>query len=283
MCGQPEGEPVLMELLVLVAAGYITLVGMLYVGQRALMHHPEALAPNPRDHAVPEMSAVRIPVEEGLEIFAWWHAPTEPGRPVLVYLHGNADHIGDRDYKARIMIDAGFGMLLVTWRYNAGAGGSFSEGALLEDGRAALTFVRAKGIPAEQLVLYGESLGTGVAVALAAETDIGALVLETPYTSIADVAQSRYWYVPAKWLTRDRFDAMARIGAVRAPILMFHGDADATIPIRFARRLFDAAPEPKEGHFIPGAGHADLYDYGAGTLVVDFVERHVGREPAVAS
>ena len=268
-----------MEFVVLVAAGYILLVGALYFGQRSLMHHPEPLAPHPRDHAAPEMSPVRIPVAAGLEIYAWWHPPPEPERPVLIYLHGNADHIGDRDYKARIMIDSGFGMLLVTWRYNAGAGGRFSEQALLEDGRAALAFARERGIPGEQIVLYGESLGTGIAVALAAGTDIGALVLETPYSSIADVAQSRYWYTPAKWLTRDRFDAMAHIGAVRAPVLVFHGDADATIPIRFAKRLFEAAPEPKEGHFIPGAGHADLYDYGAGVLVVDFVERHVGRRP----
>jgi len=268
-----------MEFLVLAVAGYLALLGILYFGQRSLMHHPEPLVPDPRDHAAPEMSPVRIPVEDGLEIYAWWHPPAEPDRPVLVYFHGNADHIGDRDYKARMMIDAGFGLLLVTWRYNAGTGGKFSEQALLADATAALGFVRDKGHAPGRIVLYGESLGTGVAVALAAEADIGALVLETPYSSIADIAQSRYWYMPAKLLTRDRFDAMASIGKVRAPILVFHGDADATIPIRFARRLFEAAPEPKEGHFIPGAGHADLYDYGAGDLVVDFVERQMAREP----
>ena len=97
--------------------------------------------------------------------------------------------------------------------------------------------------------------------------------METPYSSIAEVAHGRYWFVLAKWLVRDRYDSLARIGNVRAPILLFHGDADNTIPIRFGERLYDAAPEPKEGHFFPGGSHTDLYDHGAGELVMDFMDR----------
>ena len=99
--------------------------------------------------------------------------------------------------------------------------------------------------------------------------------LETPYSSLAEVAQRHYWYVPAKWLVRDRYDSMARIGRVRAPILLLHGDADAVIPLRFAKRLFDAAPEPKEARYFPGGGHTDLYDLGAGPVVVDFIGRRL--------
>jgi len=224
------------------------------------------------------MRAIRVPVGGGIEVLCWWHPPETERSPVVVYFHGNAGHIGERGYKVRHMIDAGYGVLLTTYRYNAQAGGKPSEDLLLADGRALVDHVEALGIAPERLVLYGESLGTGIAVALAGERNVGALVLETPYSTLAEVAQSHYWYVPAKWLVRDRYDSMTRIGKVRAPILLLHGDADVTIPIRFAKRLFEAAPEPKESRFFPGGGHTDLYDHGAARLVVDFIERRVASD-----
>ncbi len=266
--------------LALAAGGYVTLVTVLYLGQRLLLYRRDHTVPEPRDHGVAEMEAVRIPVGDGIEILSWWHPPREPGRPVVVYFHGNAGHIGERGYKARRMIDAGFGVLLAGYRYNAGAGGAPSEAALLSDARIAMQHVLDLGYEMERLVLYGESLGSGIAVALAADHDVAGLILETPYSSIAEVAQAHYWYTPAKWLIRDRYDSMGRIGRVRAPILLFHGDADKTVPVRFARRLLEAAPKPTQAHFLPGGGHTDLYDLGVGDLVIDFLERQVPAVPA---
>lgn len=262
-----------MEILIAAAAGYALLVGGLYFGQRALMYHPDQTVPEPRDHEVPEMQPVRIAAGGGVEILAWWHPPRNPARHTVLYFHGNAGHIGERGYKARAMIDAGCGVLLAGYRYNAGSGGAPGENALIADGRAAMRHVLDQGISLDSIVVYGESLGSGIAVVLAAENRVGGLILETPYSSIAEVAQARYWFTPAKWLVRDRFDSMARIGRVRAPILILHGDADTTIPIKFAKRLFAAAPDPKEAHFLPGGSHTDLYDLGADRLVVDFLER----------
>jgi fermentation-respiration switch protein FrsA (DUF1100 family) len=259
----------------LAAGGYTVLVAALYLGQRALLYRPDDTVPDLHAHGVADMTAVRIPVGNGVESLAWWRPPRESGWPVVVYFHGNAGHIGERAYKARRMIDAGFGVLLAGYRYNAGSGGAPSEAALLADGQTIMRYVMDQGYAMEQLVPYGESLGSGIAVALAADNGVGGLILETPYSSIADVAQAIYWFTPAKWLIRDRYDSMARIGRVRAPILLFHGDADTTIPIRFARRLHGAAPEPKEAHFLPGGGHTDLYDLGAGELVIDFLERRM--------
>ncbi|UCH73084.1 MAG: alpha/beta hydrolase [Rhodospirillales bacterium] len=265
--------------LVLCLGGYAALVAALYAGQRALMYYPDATVPEPADHEVPDMTVVKIPVGEGIESLAWWHPPTEPTGPIVVYFHGNAGHIGERGYKARAMIDAGYGVLLAGYRYNAGAGGKPSEPTLIADGATAMRHVLDLGYGKEQLVLYGESLGSGIAVALAAEHDVAGLILETPYSSVADVAQSRYWYTPAKWLIWDSYDSMARIGRVRAPILLFHGTRDETIPIRFARLLHEAAPEPKEAHFFPGGAHTDLYDHGAARLVIDFLERRAATAP----
>ena len=140
--------------------------------------------------------------------------------------------------------------------------------------------VADRGIPPARLVLYGESLGSGVAVRMAAElaatAPAGAVVLEAPFTSAAAVAQRHYFYLPAWWLVRDRYDSLARIGAIAAPLLVFHGERDRTVPVHFGRRLLAAATEPKESVFFAHAGHNDLYDHGAGAAVLDFVARRLG-------
>ncbi len=266
-----------MFFLVGVIVGYVLLVAALFVSQRSLLYHADSSTPEPDQYGLEQMQAVRIPAEGGVELFAWWRAPTAAEKPVLVYFHGNAGNIGYRADKVRDFIEAGFGVLLVTWRYNAGSGGKPSEASLFADGRAALAFATSAGVADERVVLYGESLGSGIAVALATEHRVGAVVLEAPYTSIAEVAQHHYWYVPAKWLVRDRFDSRSRIGRVSAPIMVIHGERDRIIPVRFGRRLFDAAPDPKEAHFIANAGHEDLFDHGAARLILAFVAQHVGQ------
>ena len=113
------------------------------------------------------------------------------------------------------------------------------------------------------------------AVALAVDHDIAALVLEAPFTSVAEVAQCHFPYVPASRMVVDRFDSLSRIGKVRAPILVLHGERDRVVPVRYGRALFDAAPEPKEGWFAPEAGHEDLARYGSLDVVVGFINRRL--------
>lgn len=267
----------MMSILLYAGGAWIAIIGIMYLGQRSMIYFPDNSEPHPHDHELPQMESIRIAVEDTVEILAWWHAPADHSHPVLVYFHGNAGHIGERGYKIREMVEAGYGVLLATYRYNAKTGGKGSEAALLADARDAIQFVKSHGIAEQRIVLYGESLGSGVAVAMAAEHNVAGLILETPYSSIAEVAHSRYWFALAKWLIRDRYDSLTRIAKVRAPILLFHGDADTTIPMRFGERLYDAAPEPKEAHFFPGGGHTDLYDHGAGELVMDFMNRCAAR------
>lgn len=263
----------MIEILLYAGGAWLALAGTMYLRQRNFIYFPDHSRPQPHDHDLPQMESIRIRVDNAIEIVAWWHAPADDTHPVLVYFHGNAGHLGERAFKIRQMVAAGYGVLLTTYRYNAGAGGQGSEQALLADARIALDFVNRHGIDDNRIVLYGESLGSGVAVAMAGERDVAGLILETPYSSIAEVAHSHYWFIMAKWLVHDRFNSVARIGKVRAPILLFHGDADTTIPIRFAEKLFNAAPEPKEACYFPGGQHTDLYDHGAGDLVMDFMKR----------
>ena len=264
-----------MYFLVGIIAGYVLLVVVLFFAQRSLLYHPDSSTPEPQQYGFEQMEALRISTEDGVQLHAWWQAPQQPGRPVLIYFHGNAGNLGFRAEKVRAYVDAGIGVLMITWRYNAESGGKPSEAALVMDARAALAFVREAGVADKQVVLYGESLGSGLAVALAAENHVGAVVLEAPYTSIPEVAQHHYWYVPAKWLVRDRFDSLAHIGEVSAPIMIVHGARDRVIPVKFGHLLYEAAPEPKEAHFIANARHEDLYDNGAAQLVLSFIERHL--------
>lgn len=113
-------------------------------------------------------------------------------------------------------------------------------------------------------------------MALAAQRQVAGLILEAPFTSVAEVAQYHYSFIPASTLVRDRFDLRARIGDVKAPILVLHGERDRVVPVRFGRALFDAAPEPKEFWLAGEAGHEDLVRYGAFDAVLDFLRRRVG-------
>jgi fermentation-respiration switch protein FrsA (DUF1100 family) len=153
----------------------------------------------------------------------------------------------------------------------------------MDDGRAAFAFLKEQGIPAEDVVLFGESLGTGVAVALAAEHPVHAMILRSPYTSIAEVAQIQLPYIPARWLVRDRFDALAKIGMSKAPLFVFHGDADTLIPIALGRQLFDAAAEPKTWLAVPGTGHNDVQTPAAEAAVLEFLNKLPPATPAAAT
>ena len=258
-----------------VLGGYVALVGVGFAGQRRLMYFPDRERPTPAAAGVPDMAEVELRTADGLSLVAWHRPPTRDGAPTLVYFHGNAGNIGLRADKVRPYLDAGLGVLLTTWRGYSRNPGSPSEQGLYDDGRAALAFLQDAGANPENTVLYGESLGTGVAVHLAAElaSPPFAVVLEAPYSSIADVAQWRMPLAPVRPLVLDRFESSAKVGGIDAPLLVVHGDLDGTVPARFGKRLFAAAANPKEGVFLPSAGHNDLYDHGMGEIVLDFLSR----------
>jgi fermentation-respiration switch protein FrsA (DUF1100 family) len=261
----------MLSFLVWSVAAYVLFSGILFGCQRSLLYHPNQAVPGPADYGLNGVSVERIEVDGRHKLLAWWRKPDRTDSPVIVYFHGNAGHLGHRAEKIRPYIDAGYGVLLVSYRYNAGAGGSPSEEALYDDGRAAMTYLKHKGVSSEQTVLYGESLGTAVAVTMAVESPVGAVVLESPYTSIAAVAQSHYWYLPTKFLVLDKFDAAAKIERIGAPLLIVHGERDGIIPVKFGRVLFERAKEPKVGRFLPEAGHNDLYEHGAASVILEFL------------
>ncbi len=274
------GRPML-QLIAVIVGAYVVFMGGLHVFQRNMMYFPSTAEPHPARSGVPEMTPVDYTTADGLTLTSWYREAGQ-GKPTIVYFHGNAGHMGYRGFKVRPYLDDGLGVLLAAYRGFGGNPGRPSEQGLYADGRAALAYLAGRGVPSGRVVLYGESLGTGVAVHLAHEAatagggPVGAVVLEAPYDSMGAVAAHHYPYVPARTLIKDRYDSAAKIGTVAAPVLILHGERDRTIPIKFGRRLFDAAQEPKESWWHPRAGHEDLYDYGADEAVIDFLGRRVG-------
>jgi fermentation-respiration switch protein FrsA (DUF1100 family) len=259
---------------------YALLVGGLYVVQRKLLFLPDRTRPDTMHAGVPALREVEITTDDGLRLLAWY-VPPGPGAATIAYFHGNGGHIGYRNARLARFTAAGLGVLFVEYRGYGGNPGSPTEPGLYQDARAGLDFLAAQGVAPARLVLYGESLGSAVALRMATERPIAALILESPFSSIAAVAQHHYPFVPARWLIKDRFDALARVGAARAPILMLQGSRDVVVPPRFGRQLFDAAREPKELWVTPDGGHEDLRDFGALDAVFDFIRRHVPAHAAI--
>lgn len=241
---------------------------------RRLLYFPDRSRPSLAAVGLRDAREVRLATADGLALLAWW-IPPRPSRPVLAYFHGNGGNIGYRAERFRKLALLGLGVLLVEYRGYGGNPGSPSEEGFYSDARAALAFIEQQGVAPERLVLYGESLGTAVAVRMASERRVAALVLESPFTSIEALGRHHYPLLPVGLVLRDRFDAAAAIGQVRAPILVLHGEQDEIVPAEFGRALFEAAPEPKEAWFAPDGGHVDLREHGAFEVVADFIRRRV--------
>ena len=160
--------------------------------------------------------------------------PPRGDKPVVLYLHGNGGALAHRADRFRAITADGTGLVALSYRGYGGSTGSPTEAGLITDAETAYAFTAAR-YPADRIVLWGESLGTGVAIALAAEKPVGRIILQSPFTSTADIGAARYWYVPVRLLMKDQFHSDLRIGKVTAPVLVMHGDADRVVPIAFRR------------------------------------------------
>lgn len=249
-------------LVVVVLVGYLGGLVAVFLMQRAFLFPiPQTVRTAPDAAGFPEAEDHVLITADGERVIVW-HVPPKPGHPVVIYFHGNGDFLAGLVSRFRGITSDGTGLVALSYRGYAGSSGGPSERGLLWDAAAAYAFTAAR-YSADRIVVWGFSLGSGVAVALAAEQPVGRLILEAPYTSIADIAASRLPVVPVRWLLRDQFHSDERIARVTAPLLIMHGGRDSTIPIAFGERLFALAHEPKQFVRFPEAGHNDLDNYGA--------------------
>lgn len=262
------------ETLGVFAGGYALLVGGMAVFQRDMIYHPGSELVEPAQAGVPEMLPVPVRTQDNLVVTGWYAPATRPDAATIILFHGNAGTLAHRAHKARILLDAGYGVYLAGYRGYGGNPGRPSEAGLYADARAALGWLFTRGIPEGHLAVYGESLGTGVAVQMAIEhAELGALILEAPFTRLPDLAPPYLLPGFADMLMVDRYDSLGKLPDVRARLLILHGEHDGVVPVAMGRQMFAAATGEKEAAFLAQAGHNDLWDHGGGQRVLEFLSR----------
>lgn len=255
--------------------GYLLLLAIMFMMQRSLLYPAGQNLPAIEFFGIPGLREVEIETNDGLKQKHWYIPARDDTAPTVVVFHGNAGQLADRVPKFGFFAQAGYGVLFAGYRGYSGNDGSPKQDDLVADAGDLLDWLAAQGVEPDRTVLYGESLGSGVAVQIAARREVAGLILEAPFTSVAEVAQSHYWYLPARWLILDKWNSLARADQIQVPVLVLHGERDQVTNVRFGRRLLEAIQSPKEGIFVPEAGHNDLYDFGLRDRVTGFVDQAV--------
>jgi uncharacterized protein len=253
------------------AAGYILAGAGLAVFQRRLQYFPDRRLTALARTGMNGGDELRLTTTDGETLVAWYFPPTN-GRPLILYFHGNGGALIDRVPRFRMLTARGYGLLAVSYRGYGGSTGSPTQSGLMQDGEAAYREACARGYDGNRIVLMGASLGTGVAIALAATHDAAALVLEAPYLSALDIASAHYPFFPLRWLMLDQFRSDRAIRCVHVSVLMVHGEEDDVIPISSAKRLFALANEPKTFMSAPGGGHIVLDQADVFPRVCDWID-----------
>jgi len=226
--------------------------------------------PEPALAGLPEMRKISTMAEDGVAVVSWY-AEARPGRPTILFCHGRSGHVARDLKRARLFLDAGYGLLLLGYRGYGGNKGRPSERGLQADAEGALQWLLARNLGYRDIVLYGRSLGSGVVMPVAARRPFRAVILESPFSSIPDVASVTHPRLPRLLMSRVKFDNLSKIGAIAAPILILHGTEDEIVPASCAEKLYDAAPAAKQILWFEGGSHSDLYARGAGDAVLGYL------------
>lgn len=264
--------PVALKLILFAGGLYALLVFGAWLIQRQLMYHPDTVRTSPRVFGLTNVDEIIFETPDGARILSWW-SRAKSSLPTLLYFHGNAGTLATRGERIRQYQAQGFGIFMMTYRGYGGSTGRPSERANVRDAKQAYDYLIKNGVTPDSIVLYGESLGSGVAVQVAAAKDVAGVILDAPYTSMVDVAAVHYPYLPARWFLIDRYQTVKFIRRVNAPLLIVHGEDDAIIPVAMGQQLFDIADEPKAIATFPGAGHADHYMFGSYAKIFDWLRR----------
>jgi uncharacterized protein len=267
-----KGIPLIGALLILLIlyGGFVAYIDSI---QRQLLYFPSRIYVTPREAmANPALNEFPVRTADGIALKGWY-APATTKPLTLVYFHGNGDDLESAAPVAAIYVQAGYGVLIAEYRGYSGLPGSPTETGLYADARAYLTNLIASGVNPRDIVLFGRSLGTGVAAQMATEFPAGGLILLSPYRSIPEVAKSHFWFLPVDLLMKDRFDTAAKIKSVSVPLLIANGGQDQVIPPSQGRDLFAMANKPKQFYFSAPAGHNDMFDYGFGAASLEWLGR----------
>ena len=238
---------------------YLVILIFLYFFQRNLMYHP-----NENNYFDDQISVhidkVKIITEDNIELLGWYHQKDLKKYKTILFFHGNAGSLENRIHKLNHFREMDVNFLIIAWRGFSGNKGKPTEKGLYQDGKSALNWLLDKGIIEENIIIYGESLGTGVATHLSQNKNFAGIILETPFTSMVDAAKTFYPYIPVGLLLKDKFDNKNKIKNIIAPVLIMHGEADQIVPFFMGKKIYEIANEPKYSYFTKNDNHMMEYD-----------------------
>ncbi len=257
--GVERVKDILVGLLLTGAIIYTGIVGYMFLNQQSLLYKPDGELPDPSSVGLADVEMQSVPMTDGTVLTVWTAPAAVPDAPTVLFFHGQSGNLGDRADRLREILNSGYGLLAPSYRGFPGSEGEPSELALISDGVQLFDRLTGKG---EAVVLHGQSLGTGIAAAVAAERpEAELLVLEAPFTATVDVAAERYPFLPVSVLMKDQFATRDLIEQITVPTLIFHGTEDETIPLHHGQALAEMS-DIAQLYVIPDGTHNDLWSYG---------------------
>ena len=249
----------LLQLVLIIFFLYFFVLVFLFFYQRNLLYHPNEDNYS-EDKILVDIKKVKILTSDNIELLGWYHEKNLKNYKTLVYFHGNAGSLENRIHKLNHFQDMNINFLIIAWRGFSGNNGKPTEKGLYEDGKSAINWLAQKGVNEKKIILYGESLGTGVATHLAQNKSYAGIILETPFTSMIDAAKNFYPYIPVNFLLKDKFENYKKIKNINSPILVMHGEADQIVPFLMGKKIYEIANEPKYSYFTKYDNHMMEYD-----------------------
>jgi len=261
----------LLQIILVIFFIYFLILVFLYFYQRNLLYHP-----NENNYSEDKISVdienVRIKTSDNIELLGWYHEKNLKDFKTLIFFHGNAGSLENRIHKLNHFRDMNINFLIIAWRGFSGNNGNPSEQGLYEDGKSAIDWLIKKGVSEKNLILYGESLGTGVATHLAQNKNFAGVILETPFTSMIDAAKKFYPYIPVKLLLKDKFENYKKIKNINLPILIMHGEVDQLVPFSMGKKIYEIANQPKYSYFTKYDNHMMEYDENLVLALKSFIK-----------
>ena len=252
---------------------YLVLIIFIYFYQRNLLYHPSENNYQ-NDNIKFNYDEIFIKVEEEIQLKSWIIRKDLKKFKTLVIFHGNAGDLSNRIYKLNELYKLDINILLISWRGFSGNKGSPTEKNLYADAKASIKWLNEQGVKNSQIILYGESLGSGVAVEIGKENNFNSIILESPFTSIENSAKIYYPYLPVKLLLKDRYDSISKIKTINIPILIMHGKKDDVIPFSMGKELFEKANSPKYSYFTTDDDHMMEFNSSLLKKIKDFIEKN---------
>ena len=241
---------------------YILLLSLVFFFQRSLLYHPsidnylkDEVAKEPT-----EIEKIKITTSDNINLSGWFYKKNIKELKTILFFHGNAGSLANRTYKLNHFKNLNVNFLIIAWRGFSGNKGKPNEKGLYEDAESAIRWLKSRGINEKNIILYGESLGTAVAVEVAQNKKYAGIILESPFTSMIDMGKKYYPFFPVRFLLKDKFESHKKVGNISVPLLFIHGKVDKIVPYDMGRKMYELANEPKFFYSQEYGDHMVEYD-----------------------